>query len=139
MTSAAGFITTFFFVFIVLGFYHTIKTDIKAGPPWNNKESETDAAPALDPLKAAETARQIEFFRRQLEILRRIEKDAQSAYNAAVERVKDDSIKNQYCMIIPQKLVLKHIREKDAAANRLITARNKVNNTELKIAKLIIE
>ena len=120
-----------FFLLIMAGFIFTVYSDVIGNKP------ETDTAPALDPLKAAETARQIEFFRRQLEILRRIEKDAQSAYNAAVERVKDDSIKNQYCMIIPQKLVLKHIREKDAAANRLITARNKVNNTELKIAKLI--
>lgn len=119
------------FLFIMAGFAFTIYSDVVGNKP--------EKEPAPDPVKVAETARQIEFFRRQLEIMRRIEKDAQSAYNAAVERVKDDSIKNQYCMIIPQKMVLKHIREKDAAANRLITARNKVNNTELKIAKLIIE
>ena len=124
-------------LFIIAGAAYTVWDEIKAGPPWRQLETETETKP--DPAALASIAannRQIEFCDKQLEILRRMEKDAETAYNLASDAVKDDTEKNQYCMVVSQKLVLKHIRERDKAANNLLTARNKINNLELKKVKL---
>ena len=96
-----------------------------------------ETAPAsIDYQAEKQVNREIQFCNKQLEILYRMKNDAETAYNAALATVVNDSKMNQYCMVIPQKIVLTHIRERDKAANKLLTARNKINNMELKKIKI---
>ena len=97
--------------------------EIKNGPP-----DECELKKTID-YKA------IEFYDCQLAILESIRDNAETVYRAALDQVEHDSKLNQYCMVIPQKMVLKHIRERDKAANNLYSARNKIYNMELKKIK----
>ena len=112
--------------FILAGAGYTVWSDIreiKNGPP-----DECEPEKTID-YKA------VEFFDCQLAILESIRDNAETVYKAALDQVEHDSKLNQYCMVVPQKMVLKHIRERDKAANNLYTARNKIYNMELKKLK----
>jgi len=125
-------ISTLMWYFIAAGFIYTVYNDIKN--PYMPEAEAAEETP--DPVVIAQTNSQIEYYNKQLTILRRIEKDAESAYNTALETINQDKALNKYSMIVPQKIVLKHIKERDAAANKLISARTRINNFELKKAKL---
>ena len=114
-------------MFILAGFVYTIKTDLRECR--NGPEQETN------PDEIAAAHRQIAFCDSQLTILRRMEKDAEMAYKTAYNRVQLDTELNQYGAVIPEKIVTRHINQRDLAANKLITARGKVNRLELQKVK----
>lgn len=115
---------------IIAGFGYTVYTDLKEHK--NGPIIEIDAE-TIQERQAAET--EIEYCDKQLAILRQIASDAETAHRNALQAVNQDRELNKYGAVVPEKIVTKHINKRDAAANKLIAARTKVHNLELKRLK----
>ena len=119
---------------ILAGGIYTVWYDIKYA--WKTGAELSPKAEQLQTI-IKRMERQLDFYESQIEIQKSIEKNTETAYNAAIKQVEHDSELNKYCMIVPQKMVLKHVRERDSLANKLFNTRNKIFNLELKKIKAI--
>lgn len=79
--------------------------------------------------------RDIPFFSARIEALMEMETDAARRYYDASEAVKTDAEHNKYSYVIPEKIVQKHITERDRAQRELLKLQGQIRGAQEKLIK----
>lgn len=75
------------------------------------------------------------FYSGRLETLYQMETDTARAYFKAAETVETDAETNRYSYVIPEKIVRKHIAERDKLQATMLKVQNQIHSAENKLTK----